>query len=144
MASRRRRGTDAFCTQSALAASHVLRERLGGRLDLRERRGLADRLQIEDPRLEAIGAVGAHDGVAGHARLPRARRDLPRDAAGSHLAAWERDARDAFLAAYRDETADQGATFLPADPAAFAAALAAWELDKAIYEVDYELNNRPD
>ena len=33
---------------------------------------------------------------------------------------------------------------VPIDPEAFSAALAAWELDKALYEVAYEVRNRPD
>ena len=75
----------------------------------------------------------------------RARPDeIPADEAAARLLTWEEDARDAFLAGYREETADLGANFLPPDPASLSAALAAWELDKAVYEVNYELNNRPD
>lgn len=64
--------------------------------------------------------------------------------ADARLRQWEDDASDAFLAGYRDVTIDLGVSFLPEDPVAFDAALAAWELDKAVYEVNYELNNRPD
>lgn len=59
------------------------------------------------------------------------------------LSAWEANARAAFLSGYRVQTADRGAAFVPADAATFDAALAAWELDKALYEVHYELNHRP-
>ena len=62
----------------------------------------------------------------------------------AELAAWERDARAAFLVGYRDATSDGRASFLPPDVPKFNAALAAWELDKALYEVLYELNHRPD
>ncbi len=70
--------------------------------------------------------------------------DVPAHEATARLADWEQQARSAFLTGYRSVTADRGATFLPATDAGFQAALAAWELDKAIYEVNYEINNRPD
>jgi maltose alpha-D-glucosyltransferase/alpha-amylase len=54
---------------------------------------------------------------------------------------WEQAASAAFLRAYR-ETAASG-SFLPADPAGLAALLNAYVLDKAFYEVLYELNHRP-
>lgn len=50
-------------------------------------------------------------------------------------------ARDAFLAGYRAST--QGAAFLPAQEA-FDVALRALELEKVLYEVRYEVQNRPD
>lgn len=50
--------------------------------------------------------------------------------------------RDAFLAGYREAT--QGAAFLPADDATFWVMLRAFELEKLLYEVRYELANRPD
>jgi maltose alpha-D-glucosyltransferase/alpha-amylase len=54
---------------------------------------------------------------------------------------WEHSAAAAFLRAYR-ETA-QGAAFLPADIADFKELLEIFLLDKALYEVLYELNARP-
>ena len=57
---------------------------------------------------------------------------------------WEEQARDAFLHGYRDETVAKGARFVPSDAAGFTEALSAWELDKVVYEIHYELNNRPD
>jgi maltose alpha-D-glucosyltransferase/alpha-amylase len=54
---------------------------------------------------------------------------------------WERSAAAAFLRAYR-ETA-HGAEFLPADPSDFHKLLDVFLLDKALYEVRYELNARP-
>jgi maltose alpha-D-glucosyltransferase/alpha-amylase len=54
---------------------------------------------------------------------------------------WERSAAAAFLRAYR-ETAP-GAEFLPADTSDFHKLLDLFLLDKALYEVRYELNARP-
>jgi maltokinase len=51
-------------------------------------------------------------------------------------------ARQAFLEGYR--TATRGATFLPPDDATFNVMLDAFELEKMLYEVRYELQNRPD
>lgn len=75
----------------------------------------------------------------------RARPDeIPEHEAAARLVDWEKQARTAFLSGYRSVTAKDGANYLPAVDDAFMAALAAWELDKAIYEVNYEINNRPD
>jgi len=57
-------------------------------------------------------------------------------------AAWEAEARAAFLEGYRAVAAD--APFVPVGAEAFARAVAAFELEKAAYEIVYEANNRPD
>ena len=54
---------------------------------------------------------------------------------------WEDQARSAFLDAYM-ETVDAG--LLPAGRPATEKLLAIFELEKAVYELRYELNNRPD
>jgi trehalose synthase-fused probable maltokinase len=55
---------------------------------------------------------------------------------------WEAWIGATFLRAYR--TATRNAAFLPADAGDFDALLYAFVLDKAMYELGYELNNRPD
>ena len=65
-----------------------------------------------------------------------------RGAASSSLDAWEQRNRDAFLAAYFGEEGIDA--LLPVDPAGRAALLTAFELDKAVYELGYELGHRPD
>jgi trehalose synthase-fused probable maltokinase len=54
---------------------------------------------------------------------------------------WEARARDEFLNGYL-ETADPA--LLPAGDAAFNRLLTVFELEKAVYELRYELNNRPE
>jgi maltose alpha-D-glucosyltransferase/alpha-amylase len=54
---------------------------------------------------------------------------------------WERAMGAEFLRAYRDTAA--GAPFLPSDGGNFRKLLATYLLDKALYELSYELNNRP-
>ncbi len=68
----------------------------------------------------------------------------PEDAAGlDHWANfWYGEVSAAFLAGYR--AAVDGAEFLPRDPAEWAILLDALLFQKAFYELDYELNNRPD
>ena len=72
--------------------------------------------------------------------LPQERRERARPLAEQ----WERGASGAFLDAYRAEIAGAAQRIAPSDDAAFAAALRALELEKALYEVRYELRNRPD
>jgi maltokinase len=54
---------------------------------------------------------------------------------------WEQRARGEFLKGY-NETVDQG--LMPAGETAFQRLLTVFELEKAVYELRYELNNRPD
>jgi len=54
---------------------------------------------------------------------------------------WESRAREEFLKGYH-ETADP--SLLPVGEAAFARLLMVFELEKAVYELRYELNNRPE
>src|SRR5262249_3534465 len=57
--------------------------------------------------------------------------------------AWEEGVRGAFIEGYLSETAERGARFLPRAREVFDRVLTIWELDKAIYELAYELNHRP-
>ena len=60
------------------------------------------------------------------------------------LAEWEASARKAFLDEYQTATRHAAVPLIPAADRAFGQALRAWEVDKALYEVAYEMNNRPD
>lgn len=55
---------------------------------------------------------------------------------------WERRARTAFMAGYRE--AVRACPAYPEDPQAAARLLQHFELEKAFYELRYELDNRPD
>lgn len=64
----------------------------------------------------------------------------------ARLEAWERSARDAFWSEYR-QTIAAGAgerVFIPADDEAAGAVLAFFEMEKAVYELRYEMHHRPD
>jgi maltose alpha-D-glucosyltransferase/alpha-amylase len=54
---------------------------------------------------------------------------------------WYRQMSSVFLQSYLEATA--GAEFIPRDEGDFQVLLEAYLLDKAVYEVGYELNNRP-
>ena len=69
----------------------------------------------------------------------------------ARAAAWEQAARAVFLAAYfapsggkAGAEAARSAPYLPATRAGADALLALFELEKLVYEVKYELQNRPD
>ncbi len=55
---------------------------------------------------------------------------------------WERDVRNAYLRGYGEERGTS--TFLPDGADATRQLLALFEIEKAFYELAYELNNRPD
>jgi maltokinase len=79
--------------------------------------------------------------------LERRRKRSPlRDVAGmlrsfAYAASWELRVREAFLDAYLEAVEP---ALLPAGRDATEKLLAIFELDKAVYELRYELNNRPD
>jgi len=69
---------------------------------------------------------------------------LAPDGAPTHAGErWVRRATAAFLEGYLEDVAGAPARLLPASPSGFAEALSVFELDKALYEVRYELDNRP-
>jgi maltose alpha-D-glucosyltransferase/alpha-amylase len=61
------------------------------------------------------------------------------DAWGRH---WNEGVSAAFLGSYLERAGD--AAWIPSDPDALALVLDTALLEKAIYELAYELNNRPD
>jgi maltose alpha-D-glucosyltransferase/alpha-amylase len=58
------------------------------------------------------------------------------------LADWERESTHFFLEGYAKASA--GLASVPADPAAFRATLDLFLIEKALYELRYEIANRPD
>jgi maltose alpha-D-glucosyltransferase/alpha-amylase len=71
----------------------------------------------------------------------------PAAAAVRHLeawrSAWEAAAAGAFLDGYRAATVTRGVAVVPAAPEVLARLLSVFCLEKAAYELQYELNNRP-
>jgi maltose alpha-D-glucosyltransferase/alpha-amylase len=70
-------------------------------------------------------------------------RSAPEAIDPSRLVNWERETRNAFLTAYLDRAREGQARFLPDAAEDVREALTAWELHKALYEILYELDNRP-
>jgi trehalose synthase-fused probable maltokinase len=97
-------------------------------------RPIAERRARHTPLKDAAGMLRSFD----YARHTAARSGV------DNAEAWEEAARRAFLDAYLQRAREGGARFLPDSDAALHRALAALELDKALYELEYELGNRPD
>ena len=99
-------------------------------------RPLAERRRKRSPLRDVAGMLRSFH-YAAHSALPRERAAL-RPAAE----AWSRLVGGTFLDAWRGAVA--GAPFVPRDPADADRLLAGFLIEKAVYELDYELNNRPD
>ena len=87
-------------------------------------------------------------GYAARAALLRAADAAPAqprqaDRLGPWAEAWEDGVREAFLGGYLAETLERGVGFLPRQQETLNAALRVFELDKAAYELLYELDHRP-
>jgi trehalose synthase-fused probable maltokinase len=101
-------------------------------------RPLAERRAKHSPLKDVAGMLRSFDYAAraGLGQHPAATEEIKRLARN-----WVEAASSTFLRAYRDVLA--GASFSPPDPD-FTALLNFFLLDKALYELHYELNNRPD
>ena len=104
---------------------------------LAERRAKHSPLRDVAGMLRSFGyaaAVAPQQGVA-PSPADRARSAAP-------LAEWRKQTSEAFLAGYRQAIA--GTSSYPADPDVAARLIDAFTLEKALYELRYELANRPD
>jgi maltose alpha-D-glucosyltransferase/alpha-amylase len=105
-------------------------------------RSLAYRRSKQCPLKDVAGMLRSFS-YAAHGTLnnyiARHPEDLARLEPWAHL--WERSVAAEFLRAYRDTA--QGANFLPANSADIRKLLDVFLLDKALYEMLYELNSRP-
>jgi maltokinase len=102
-------------------------------------RSLEERRSPSSPMKDVAGMLRSFDYAAQavlHEREPREREQL------IPLAdAWARRNRQAFLDGYL--VTDGIDALMPSDGASFAIVLSAFALDKAVYELDYELAYRP-
>ncbi len=102
-----------------------------------------DRRTKHSPLRDVAGMLRSFD-YAANAGL-RAAADASSELHGGFAAAarlWRSWACAAFLTAYRGELA--GSPILTQDPAEFRPLLSAYLIAKAVYELRYEFNNRPD
>jgi maltokinase len=95
-------------------------------------RTLVERRRKRSPLRDVAGMLRSFAYAATAAELTRD-ADVPED--------WEERARERFLESYL-ETVDPA--LMPAGDAAIERLLAVFELEKAVYELRYELDNRPD
>jgi maltose alpha-D-glucosyltransferase / alpha-amylase len=103
---------------------------------------LAQKRAKQSPLKDVAGMLRSFS-YAAYATLMAYTTRRPKDLAS--LTPWARlwtgSAASAFLRAYRETAAT--ANFLPADPQDFRELLQAYIVDRALYELLYELNNRP-
>ncbi|HJT79362.1 MAG TPA: putative maltokinase, partial [Gemmataceae bacterium] len=106
-------------------------------------RSLEERRRKQSPLRDVAGMLRSFD-YGAYAGLFRFTNDRSDDFGRLEpwAALWQAWTSAAYLRAYRDAAA--GAPFLPADPGQLDALLDFFMLDKAFYELLYELNNRPD
>jgi maltose alpha-D-glucosyltransferase/alpha-amylase len=105
-------------------------------------RSLAERRTKQSPLKDVAGMLrsfsyAAFSGLMKH--TTRRPQDFERLEPWARL--WEQAVSAEFLRSYRQTVA--GISVVPSEPAAFQQLLEAYVLDKALYELVYELNNRP-
>ena len=105
-------------------------------------RSLSERRFKRSPMRDLAGMIRSFEYAAAYSirHGPMRTEDVPALLPWARL--WTRWASASFLRGYFDVAGD--ATYLPKGQDAFAAMLDFYLLDKAIYELRYELNNRPD
>jgi trehalose synthase-fused probable maltokinase len=104
-------------------------------------RPLEERRAKQPPLRDVAGMLRSLN-YAVHTTVGR-RPPAERDRALGWLASWERHARRAFLDGYGGAVAESPVRLVPRSEEELARACAVFELEKACYELRYELNNRP-
>jgi maltose alpha-D-glucosyltransferase/alpha-amylase len=106
-------------------------------------RPLAERRQKHSPLRDVAGMLRSFN-YAAYTALFGVTRDRPEDIAmlELHARTWEAKARQGFLDAYAQGT--DGSDLYADDPARIARLRDLFVLEKALYELRYELDNRPD
>ncbi|MCZ7563478.1 MAG: hypothetical protein M5U08_06380 [Burkholderiales bacterium] len=104
-------------------------------------RTLEERRAKGSPLRDVAGMLRSFDYARWAALRAAARSDEERAQLAPLVDAWETEVRQTFLAAYAEGAAGSGlyTTFAQAQDL-----LGLFELDKALYELRYEINNRPD
>ena len=107
------------------------------------RRSLAERRRKAPPARDVAGLLRSID-YSTTAALERARQSAPEEHGrlAAALEAWRGRASAAFLSAYRETMDDNG--LWPAERHAADGILDFFLLEKALYEIEYELAHRPD
>lgn len=103
-------------------------------------RPVEDRRRPSSPLKDVAGMLRSFDYAAQVAL--RDQDEHRRADLASRATAWEKRNRGAFLEGYIEEAASSG--LLPGDDLSLSTVLAAFELDKAVYELLYERAHRPD
>jgi maltose alpha-D-glucosyltransferase/alpha-amylase len=104
-------------------------------------RTLDERRAKSSPLKDVAGMVRSFS-YASHAAALRRSPGTGQDAGLAALADWEREATHHFLDGYRKSAA--GLACVPADDPSFRALLELFLVEKALYELRYEIANRPD
>lgn len=111
-------------------------------------RSLVERREKYCPLKDVTGMLRSFN-YAAYAVLFEEQERLGAKANASELekwaAAWEQVARQAFLEGYLEAAKrNTGAKYLPDSPQVLQQTLQVFEMEKAVYELNYEINNRPD
>ncbi|MBD0304926.1 MAG: putative maltokinase [Nitrospiraceae bacterium] len=104
-------------------------------------RTLEERRTKTCPLKDVAGMLRSFN-YAGHVALRQSKSSSALDR--RLLEAWEQETVEAFLSSYYAVAKPGDVAFLPDSPYAAARLLALFQLEKAIYELRYEINNRPD
>jgi maltose alpha-D-glucosyltransferase/alpha-amylase len=103
-------------------------------------RPLAERRAKHSPLRDVAGMLRSFDYAAAAAA---SEGGAERAALGPWAAAWAEQAASRFLAGYRSAVAGAPSRLLPESTTAVGRALDAFLLEKALYELRYEMDNRP-
>jgi len=105
-------------------------------------RSLAERRRKGSPLRDVAGMLRSFDyAAAAAARLVHCESPAACSAVEQLLGSWRREVKAAFLEGYRDGIG--GCPACPEDAGQAAALIRLFELEKALYELRYELANRP-